>query len=360
MYRDMTGLRIRNVSGGEFVDVSKANIPGTGDGNPRPPAPPDPGGPTDPGSPSAPPDPDGEPENPEVPGVRRRRTKRIPLYLAVFSFIFGDGVPPEERYHTRRMIALGAMIRSRGGSVAPIELIPFGDGSLLSTDPSEYTSRFLDILSNFGGRIETSNLGHVAFVFPKLMPIRRTDPPPNFIQENFWVFSFATDKQILKVIVLGAVNLGLIILFYFLKVTIAAESSLEHRPGDFVIVTLCVNLGWRLYYPLLIHAVGFFLIPAIRSSLYKRWNKEVEKRNLKRLVAAKHIYNIRHGIDSIDGFEHHLRCFQYATSLAQHLEGHGIYTTQTKEIDKETKLVIQAEQSHQKIEKDARERFLRI
>jgi len=357
MYHDMTGLRIRNVSGGEFADVSKAHFP-SDPGNPQPSAPPDPAGPTEPGS--APPDPDGEPWNPEIPGVRRRRTKRLPLYLAVFSFIFGDAVPSEERYHTRRMIALGAMIRSRGGSIAPVELIPFSDGRLLSTNTSEYTSRFLDILSHFGGRIETSNLGHVAFVFPKLMPIRRSEPPPNFVQENLWVFSLATDEQILKVIVLGAVNLGLIILFYFLKIFVAAESSLEQRPGDFEIVTLCVNLVWRFYWPLLIHAVGFFAVPTIRSWLYRRWNKDVVNRNRKRLWAAKHIYNIRHGIDSFDGFEHHLRCFQFATSLAQHLEGHSIYTTQTKDLEKETRLVIQAEQSHQKTEKDARERFVRI
>lgn len=360
MYHDMTGLRIRNVAGGQFADVSKANIPRSVEGVPRASAPPDPDEPTDSGSPSAPPDPDGEPEIPELPGRRRRRTKRIPLYMAVFSFIFGDDIPPEERYHTRRMIALGSMIRDRGGSVAPVELIPFSDGSMLSTDPSEYTSRFLDILSHFGGRVETSTLGHVALVFPKLMPIRRSDPPPNFIQENFWIFSFATDKQILKVVVLGAVNLGLIIMFYFLKVSIAAESSLEHRRGDFLIVTLCVNLAWKWYYPLFAHAVAFFLIPATRSWLYRRWNREVVKRNRKRLQGAKHVYNLRHGIASFEGFEHHLRCFQFASSLAQHLEGHGIYTTSTKELEKETRLVIQAEQSHQKIEKDARERFVRI
>jgi len=361
MYHDMTGLRIRNVAGGQFADMSKANIPRSGEDLPRPSAPPgDSNEPTNPGSPSAPPDPDGEPENPGRAGRRRRRTKRIPLPMAVFSFIFGDDVPPEERYHTRRMIALGAMIRSRGGSVAPIELIPFCDGSILSADPSEYTSQFLDILSHFGGRVETSTLGHVAFVFPKLMPIRRSEPPPNFIQENFWIFSLATDKQILKVVVLGAVNLGLIIMFYFLKVSIAAESSLEHRRGDFLIVTLCVNLAWKWYYPLLTHAVAFFLIPATRSWLYRRWNKEVVMRNRKRLQAAKHVYNLRHGIASFDGFEHHLRCFQFATSLAQHLEGQSIYTTSTKELEKETRLVIQAEQSHQKTEKEARERFVRI
>lgn len=167
------------------------------------------------------------------------------IWMAVFSFIFGDVVPPEERFNTKRMIALASMIRSRGGSVAPIELLPFcvRNVGMLSANAGEYTAKFLDVLAHFDGSTETSHLGHVAFVFPKLMPVKRSDPPPNFVQENFWVFSYATDQQIAKVSGLGIVNLVLVLVLYILKKVLAVESVLDQRRGDLEFVTFCINFA---------------------------------------------------------------------------------------------------------------------
>lgn len=81
------------------------------------------------------------------------------------------------------------------------------------------------------------------------------------------------------------------------------------------------------------------------------------QRNESRLRAAKHVWNLRKGVSSFDSFEHHFRCYQFASSMAKHLKGEAFYTTRTSDLEKETKLVIDGEDELQKYEKDARRRF---
>ncbi|WP_338430284.1 hypothetical protein [Synechococcus elongatus] len=185
---------------------------------------------------------------------------------AIFSFLFGDGDPNRDREQQRWQL-MGACIRRQQGAVIAEQLQPYLDRPL---DSSE--SDLLPVLVRFDGHPRVSDSGQLVYQFPALqVTAAESDGRSRVVrslQERLWSFSQASRGQIIGVIALGGVNLLLAALF-----------------GGLLLLPSVASLGGvvalvaGLYDFLLIYAIGFLAVPAVRWFWIQRQNQAIRCRN---------------------------------------------------------------------------------
>jgi flagellar basal body-associated protein FliL len=194
---------------------------------------------------------------------------------AIFSFLFGDGNPNVD-LEERRWQGIGSIIRNQDGAIVAEQLAPYLD---LSSNPLDSEDYMLPVLIRFNGYPEVSSEGNIVYYFPELQVMAKEAEDQNvppYLKESLWHFSQAGGGQLVLVIGLGCFNLGLaVVLGILLQGDIGAE--------------LGGYLGFvqSIYWVLLIYAVGFLGIPAVRFWVLKARNLQVKSRNQQREDQAK-------------------------------------------------------------------------
>ncbi|WP_126147998.1 hypothetical protein [Synechococcus elongatus] len=202
-------------------------------------------------------------DGPSHPNSERRS---LNFLEAIFSFLFGDGDPNADR-EQRRWQLMGAYIRSQQGAVVAEQLQPYLDRPL---DSSE--SDLLPVLVRFDGQPRVSERGQLIYQFPALQVTASAADARSRVarslQERLWSFSQASRGQILGAIALGVVNLVLAAVFGGLLLLPGVASL-----GGIVAVVA------GLYRFLLVYAIGFLAVPALRWLWIQRQNQKIRRRN---------------------------------------------------------------------------------
>jgi len=335
---------VQQVEDGNRVDFSKSQDswfnfsanPGSGDSNPNGAGPdrePDPPDPNDPESNLG----DSSFNTSEDTRNRRRLPKKLNWFEALMSFVFGDEDPNAD-LPKRRWNSLAAYIRAHGGCVAAVEIASFLDGETVEETVESQTKTALSSLQHFGGVIHSFDDEHFAFIFPKLIPIEREDYP-NFLQEEIREFTNADDSQMKYILGFGVFNIALYLIYPMVRL-VAAKDALLHKTGDLKIFTWCLNFVDRWYWILFFYAACYFLIPMSRFYYIKDENERIMKRNEKRLMAAKFVYDckLRKKKDD-ERYEFHMECIKLARSMRTQFDATQssvVYETQTHRIGEET------------------------
>jgi len=207
-------------------------------------------------------------------GKKDQSDSNLNFLEAIFSFLFGDGNPNVD-LEERRWQGVGSIIRNHDGAIVAEQLAPYLD---LSSNPLDSEDYMLPVLIRFNGYPEVSAEGGIVYYFPELQVMAKEaedrDVPP-YLKESLWRFSQAGGGQLAIAIGLGCFNLGLaVVLGILLQGDIGAE--------------LGGYLGFvqSIYWILLIYALGFLGIPAVRFWVLKARNLQVRSRNQQREAQA--------------------------------------------------------------------------
>ncbi|GAB5360373.1 hypothetical protein AAMO2058_000622000 [Amorphochlora amoebiformis] len=202
---------------------------------------------------------------------------------SIFSYVFGDGDPNIDRPQ-ESLKAASSVIRANDGVVTAEQLAPVlaPDKAPGSVDSEGF---ILDALVALNGRPEVTDEGDIVYVFPELQVSatgsRRPakDPlVPRAFPEDEVEFSIAPKWKQFLAGGLGVVNLvGAIYLGILLR-----DPRLYYTVGPQFVAGISA-----LFPGLLTYAVGFNLIPLVRSFLIKKENSEIEQRNFFRSVWEK-------------------------------------------------------------------------
>lgn len=200
------------------------------------------------------------------PSGQQIEPRKLNFLEGIFSFLFGDGDPNVDREQQRWQL-IGARIRQQQGAVIAEQIQPYLDRPLDSAE-----SEILPVLVRFDGQPRVSESGQLIYQFPALQvtatETEARSPLSRSLQERLWPFSQASRGQIIGAIALGGVNLVLAAIF-----------------GGLLLLPEVARLGGvvalvaGLYDFLLIYAVSFLVVPAVRWFWIQRQNRTIRQRN---------------------------------------------------------------------------------
>lgn len=209
------------------------------------------------------------------------------LFESIFSYIFGDG-DPNRNLERARLRLVSRLIRANGGAVTAEQLAPFCDvedpDELIRGDFSLSDEGFvLPIVSQLGGVPSVTKDGDIVYLFPDLQISTMKEEEADmlqaekqslikmdYLQEMNVDFSRNEPNENVLAGGLGVVNLvGAI---YLGKELASPAMSGVQMAGLFGLV----QTGYSV---LLIYAILFNMIPAIRFFNNKRLNERISKRN---------------------------------------------------------------------------------
>jgi hypothetical protein len=216
----------------------------------------------------------------QEPAVRHRPGQPINFLEAIFSFLFGDG-NPNANLAKRGWQQLGALIRQYRGAVVAEQIVPY-----LATIPDSATLRGTDesyvlpVLVQFNGVPQVSETGQIIYQFPDLQTTadassKRPPTLKSILEEKIWSFSRASSTQVLWIAGLGVINLI----------------------GALILGTLLGGADWGgfigfirwIFLPLLVYAIGFLGIPAVRYWILLDRNQKIAERNFQRQQLANQV-----------------------------------------------------------------------
>ncbi|MBR8827277.1 MAG: hypothetical protein DSM107014_05125 [Gomphosphaeria aponina SAG 52.96 = DSM 107014] len=190
---------------------------------------------------------------------------------AVFSFLFGDGLPNPD-LEERRWQEIGTVIRNNRGAVVAEQIAPYLDR--IEADRSEDEDYILPVLIRFNGYPEVSAAGEIIYYFPELQVTaleRKSQPVSSYLREQLWQFSQAGSGQIMLASGLGAVNIIL---------ALVLGSLLKGEIGEQLGGLVAFVDG--IYWLLLGYGIAFLLVPLIRYFWIKWRNGKIKLRNQQR------------------------------------------------------------------------------
>ncbi|MEM1366775.1 MAG: hypothetical protein AAGG02_01925 [Cyanobacteria bacterium P01_H01_bin.15] len=194
---------------------------------------------------------------------------------AVFSFIFGDG-NPNYNLESIRWQSIGSIIRQEQGVVTAEQVAPYLD------DVDEDEDFMLPVLVRFNGAPEVSPQGELVYTFPELQVTAQSKDRgvSAYLREKQRVFSEASQGQLTMAGGLGVLNLVLAIV---LGVLLTGETA-QSLGG------LVAFVG-GIYGLLIIYAIAFLAIPAIRYFWLQGQNQGIAGRNDARRDRAETLLN---------------------------------------------------------------------
>ncbi|KAJ1449952.1 hypothetical protein M885DRAFT_500339 [Pelagophyceae sp. CCMP2097] len=218
-------------------------------------------------------------------GARRRGANQdMGLLESIYSYVFGDAGPTTESMRRDELRLAAGVIRAAGGVVVAAELAPclaLPPAARAANDDSAVVDEawVLPVVTALGGRARVDDDGTIVYVFDRLNDgLLLGDGGGDagdadaVLREDLLIFSKANSGQLTAAGALGAVNLvG--------ATALAAKLT-------FVSPTLRAALGatglssMRLVSaPLLLFAVGFNVIPFVRSRRLGKQNAAIDERN---------------------------------------------------------------------------------
>jgi hypothetical protein len=192
------------------------------------------------------------------------KKRKLSFMGAVFSFLFGDG-NPNAKLEEQRWKIIGQAIRKQRGVVTAEQMAPYLEDATAHSE-----DHMMPVLLRFNGLPEVSPIGDVVYRFPDLQTVSQAQKfkrVPQFLEEKLWKFSLASPGQKAWVVALAAFNVaGTLAIGLFLK-------------GKAVGLLALVAY---LYWPMLLYATGFAVIPLCRW-LWLQWaNQRIHRRNQRR------------------------------------------------------------------------------
>lgn len=204
-------------------------------------------------------------------GQRKPREQKVPFYLKVFAFVFGPEEPQEDPLERDQRVA--AWIRSRLGVVTTAELVEFSGLPYAEAD-----SEMARLLGAFNGEAHITEEGEVVYSFKELMlsaqqdaAVARGEAPPawrklerprkltgNKARDN-WIVGFFNGFNLLFAMI------SPFIIFPILQIR-----------GTGAMVGLVIVP--------LIFSLLFFAVPAVRSVVVRRENRQRHARNVRKLL----------------------------------------------------------------------------
>ena len=220
--------------------------------------------------------------------------KGRPLHRAIFSFVFGEENPNQER-ELQEKTAFISYVRSRRGVVALPELM-----SLLGQPPEEAGKKIMSLCAEFGGVPEVTEEGTIVYRFDEILPSGENSnyneassvsgSPPEPFYKKLKVFSSNPGKMNFWFGLINGVNL-LFGAYFFVN---AAKISGGIIPNTGMAARLSIYLNQLGIAPFpvigiglglvpLLFSVFFWLIPALRSLLLRKENDAAKLDNFRAL-----------------------------------------------------------------------------
>uniref|UniRef100_A0A7S3Z704 Uncharacterized protein n=1 Tax=Lotharella globosa TaxID=91324 RepID=A0A7S3Z704_9EUKA len=219
----------------------------------------------------------------EIDGVQYEEEKRMGILPAIFSYVFGDGVP--QGLDQDRLQMCAEKIRQCGGAVVAEQIAPYVENPRKTPDNEVDGADIMPILQALNGYPEVTEGGTIVYVFPDLQVTARSryytsDPPPSYFIEPKLRFSLASGGEKWTAGFLCVLNL---VLALFLKNAF--------KRYDYLGIALPGFLGTMqaLQPYLLIYAISLNLIPLVRALVVRARNNAVDDRNDKRRWWASRI-----------------------------------------------------------------------
>jgi len=254
---------------------------------------------------------------------------------AVFSFLFGDGLPNPD-LEERRWQEIGTVIKNNRGAIVAEQIAPYLDD--ISASSQEYEDYIIPVLARFNGYPEVAPDGGIIYYFPELQVTaskRQIQAKSSYLRESLWKFSQAGSGQIMLAIGLGSVNIILaLVLGHLLTGEIADQLG-----GLVAFVD-------SIYLLLLGYGIAFLVIPLIRNFWIQWRNEAIKERNKQRERRAMELNRADENLR---------RKIEYASQFAaQKVIGNEDITYST-----ETDLLEQEAQRSDKIDEEWRRRLER-
>ncbi|GHV27405.1 hypothetical protein AGMMS4952_09020 [Spirochaetia bacterium] len=221
------------------------------------------------------------------------KPKGRPLYMAIFSFVFGDGDPNAD-WASREKQAVIAYIQANRGVIALPEFM-----ALTGNSPTEAEERIKRYCAEFGGSPEATDDGTVVYRFDELL--LRADKTKNRSFSDFsapikrlFTFSSNTKKMNGWFGVINSVNLLFGGYFLYNSLTTGAILTQAHfDAASYLYGVTYILFSTFAANPLPIFTVGlgivplvfsvlFWLIPALRYFGLKRDNETIKLENLRK------------------------------------------------------------------------------
>jgi len=238
---------------------------------------------------------------------------------AIFSYVFGDGVPTG--LDEERLSMIAEMIRRNGGAVVAEQIAPYlydpkgdvEDKNKLKDD------QVVPILQALKGYPEVTGAGTIVYVFPELstssIARSRAPMPPAFFSEPTIKFSEAPTGQRVKAGALCAVNL---VLALWLGNILKKYAALGIKLPGFL------GTMQELYPVLLIYAVALNGIPAARAIFLAFRNAKINARNENRRRWATTLKSDPGTIDRVK------EANQYSPTIKTISDADIVYSTDTE------------------------------
>lgn len=207
--------------------------------------------------------------------------KKGGIFEGIFSYIFGDG-DPNQNLEAARLREASRIIRANGGSVTAEQLAPFCDiedpDMIMKEDFSITDEGFvLPIVSQLGGVPTVTEDGDIIYLFEDLQVTSNSkegemtmSSKMEYLQEMNVDFNRNENIGNIAAGALGVINLGGAL--YLGQILASPAMSGVQMAGMFGLV----QAGYPL---LLIYALLFNAIPALRYVSNQKKNEEVKKRN---------------------------------------------------------------------------------
>lgn len=205
------------------------------------------------------------------------KEERTGIFEGIFSYLFGDG-DPNSYVEDERLRQASNIIRQNGGAVTAEQLAPFCDVD----DPDELGNNFLvdegfvlPIVSQLNGIPEVTAEGDIVYLFPDLQVSAQEEnyyeeEPSPYLEEMNLEFSRNPQVGNVAAVALGAVNLGGAL--YLGQALASPALTGVQLAGVFGLV----QAGYPL---LLIYAILFNIIPAVRYFSLGKKNADISARN---------------------------------------------------------------------------------
>jgi len=190
------------------------------------------------------------------------------FFVNTFSFLFGDG-DPNSNLEEKRWHLVAASISAHDNAITAEQLAPY------TGQDAKDDNGVLPVLVRFDGKPEVSENGNIIYLFPSLSAtaqLNRGETLPTYLEEKPWVFSAASNEELLPVILLAIVNFfGSLWLF-------SVHTPLTNALAPLILV-------------LVVYGSLFITIPLVRFGVITMLNKGIEKRNAERADFAMQLRN---------------------------------------------------------------------
>ncbi len=196
---------------------------------------------------------------------------------AVFSFLFGDGIPNRD-LEERRWQAIATTIRNHQGAVIAEQIAPYLD-EVGEGFANEYEEYMLPVLVRFNGVPEVSPDGQLVYHFPDLQTTAEQNRPRSvaaYLREYTWKFSQAGAGQIILAAGLGGV-------LFVLSLALGSALPTTGSELDALFSMLFqVSLGY---------STAYLSIPLVRYFWIQWRNGKIAARNEQRQARAEALNN---------------------------------------------------------------------